>query len=130
MYTRTYSSSCSIRDMVSFVRVCRVNIRGCWQIIAEISIRFELVGRLPSLGIIVDGPKIGQLFSSTQKCGSKDTYHQLSMTIDPFGMNIPSYQSSSLVLWCIPILFGGLILSSSLTIALIYGNCASSSQLG
>src|SRR5260221_8357846 len=68
--------------------------------------------------------------SSPYVAGSWWHCQRLGMHVVPFGMNIPSYQSSSVVLCGMENGSGGRHRRTSLTIARIYGRLAKSENVG
>ncbi len=115
VHARADSSPCSIGEVVPLIWICDVEVGGGGEIITQVAFGFEFEGRLPALGVVVDMPDLLALPLQARR----GTYHQLMRTTEPLGMNFPSYQSSSVVEWCIPTLFGGRILNNSLMMALI-----------
>lgn len=92
MHARADATTCSIRKVVTFVGVRKIEVFGCWQRVFQIPFWLEDLRIGVSLGIIMDSPidsegdqyfvdvlmDLGQLSSTT--------YHQLIVTILPLGM--------------------------------------------
>ena len=94
MNARTDSSTRTVGPVISIVGVCNVEVGCCREGMIEKALGHELFGFLPARGVVVDPPvDVSERSSKTDI----STHHQLITTTVSFGMNIPLYQSSSVV---------------------------------